>query len=77
MIALTLLPKPGICLNFDMTTTEILNFIWAIVRTTCSQPTITGTEWQNLPQNHIRRITGSMRRRVEAIIRARGGYIRY
>jgi hypothetical protein len=27
-------------------------------------------EWQNLPQNCIRRLTGSMRRRIEAIIRA-------
>lgn len=34
-------------------------------------------EWQNLPQNRIRRFTGSMRRRVEAVIRARGGYTRY
>ena len=34
-------------------------------------------EWQNLSQNRIRRLTGSMRRRVEAVIRARGGYTRY
>jgi hypothetical protein len=48
-----------------------------MVLTTCSQPhpATTGTsfhqEWQNLPQNRIRRLTGtcSMRRKVEAIIR--------
>jgi hypothetical protein len=34
-------------------------------------------EWQNLPQNHIRRLTGSMGRRVEAVLRTRGGYTRY
>jgi hypothetical protein len=41
------------CLNFDMTIPEIVNFIWAMVRTTCSQPATTETssaqEWQNLP----------------------------
>jgi hypothetical protein len=34
-------------------------------------------ECQNCPQNRIRHLTGSMRRRVEAIIRARSGYTRY
>jgi hypothetical protein len=29
--------------QFDMTTTEILNFIWTMVRTTCSQPATAGT----------------------------------
>jgi hypothetical protein len=64
-------------------TTEILNFIWAMVQTTCSQPAMFNwkqallQEWQNLPQNHIRRLTGSMRRRVEAIIWACGGYTPY
>jgi hypothetical protein len=35
---------PVFCLNFEMTTTEIKNFIWAMVRTTCSQPATIGTK---------------------------------
>jgi len=34
-------------------------------------------EWNNLPQQRIRRLTGSMRRRVESVIRSRGSYTRY
>ena len=34
-------------------------------------------EWQQLTQQDIRRLTGGMRRRVDAVIRARGGYTRY
>ena len=34
-------------------------------------------EWQQLSQQDIRRLTGGMRLRVEAVIQARGGYIRY
>jgi transposase len=34
-------------------------------------------EWQQLSQQDIRRLTEGMRRRVEAIIQARGGYTRY
>jgi isopentenyl phosphate kinase len=34
-------------------------------------------EWQQLSQQDIRRLTGGMRRRVEAIIQARGGCTRY
>jgi transposase len=34
-------------------------------------------EWQQLSQQSIRRLTGGMRRRVEAVIQARGGYTRY
>ena len=34
-------------------------------------------EWQQLSQQDIRRLTGAMRRRVEAVIQARGGYTRY
>ena len=34
-------------------------------------------EWQQLSQQDIRRLTGGMRPRVEAVIQARGGYIRY
>jgi hypothetical protein len=34
-------------------------------------------EWQQLSKQNIRRLTGGMRRRVEAVIQARGGYTRY
>jgi hypothetical protein len=34
-------------------------------------------EWQQVSQQDIRRLTGGMRRRVEAVIQARGGYTRY
>ena len=34
-------------------------------------------EWQQLSQQDIRRLTGGMRRRIEADIQARGGYTRY
>jgi hypothetical protein len=34
-------------------------------------------EWQKLSQQDIRRLTGGMGRRVEAVIQARGGYTRY
>ena len=34
-------------------------------------------EWQQLSQQDIRRLTGGMRRRVEAIIQACGCYTRY
>lgn len=34
-------------------------------------------EWQQLPLQRIRRLTSGMRRRVEAVIRAHGGYTRY
>ena len=34
-------------------------------------------EWQSLSQQDIRRLTGGMRRRVETVIQARGGYTRY
>ena len=34
-------------------------------------------EWQQLSQQVIRRLTGGMKRRVEAVIQARGGYTRY
>jgi hypothetical protein len=34
-------------------------------------------EWQKLSQQDIRRLTGGMRRMVEAVIQARGGYNRY
>jgi transposase len=34
-------------------------------------------EWQQLSQQDIRRLTGGMRRRIEAVIQARGNYTRY
>ena len=34
-------------------------------------------EWQQLSQQDIRRLTGGMRRSVEAVIQTRGGYTRY
>jgi hypothetical protein len=34
-------------------------------------------EWQQLSRQDIRRLTGGMRRRVEAVIHAREGYTRY
>ena len=33
-------------------------------------------EWQQLSQQVIRRLTGGMKRRVEAVVQARGGYTR-
>lgn len=34
-------------------------------------------EWQRLPQRLVRRLIGSMRRRCQALIAARGGYTKY
>ena len=34
-------------------------------------------EWQKLHQDRIKRLTGSMRRRVYTVIRVHGGYTRY
>ena len=34
-------------------------------------------EWQQLSQQDIQCLTGGMRRRIEAVIQARGGYTRY
>ena len=34
-------------------------------------------EWQQLPQQDIRRLTEGMRRRIEVVIQARGGYTWY
>jgi hypothetical protein len=34
-------------------------------------------EWQQLSQQVIRRLTGVMRYRVEAVIQTHGGYTRY
>jgi hypothetical protein len=49
--------------------------------TSCAKHSSVGTalhrEWQQLSQQDIRRLTGGMRRRVEAVIPARGGCTRY
>jgi len=34
-------------------------------------------EWNNIPQVFIRNLIGSMRRRCQAVINARGGHTRY
>ena len=34
-------------------------------------------EWNNIPQDFIRRLIDSMRRRCQAVINARGGHTRY
>jgi hypothetical protein len=34
-------------------------------------------EWNNIPQAFIQRLTGSKRRRCEAVVAARGGHTRY
>ena len=34
-------------------------------------------EWQRLPRDRIRRFTSGMRRRVQAVIQAHGGYTKY
>jgi hypothetical protein len=34
-------------------------------------------EWQQLPLDRIRRFTSSMSRRIQAVIRVRGGYTQY
>jgi hypothetical protein len=34
-------------------------------------------EWNNIPQAFIQRLIGSMRRRCEAVVAARGDYTRY
>jgi hypothetical protein len=34
-------------------------------------------EWNNIPQSFIQRLIGSMRRRCEAVVAARGGHTRY
>jgi hypothetical protein len=48
---------------------------------TCAKHSSAGSSiasgWQQLSQQDIRRLTGGMRWRVEAVIQARGGYTRY
>ena len=47
------------------------------VQNICQLEAALHREWQQLSQQDIRRLTGGMRRSVEAIIQARGGYTRY
>ena len=47
------------------------------VQNICQLKATLHREWQQLSQQDIRRLTGGMRHRVEAIIQARGGYTRY
>jgi transposase len=47
------------------------------VQNICQLEAALDREWQQLSQQDIRRLTGGMRRRVEAVIQARGGYTRY
>ena len=54
--------------------------VWGCLSHDCKMDVVTVNEnlkWLNLPKDLIRRLTGGMRRRVEAVIRARGGYTRY
>ena len=45
--------------------------------TSCQLESELHQEWQQLSQQDIRRLTGGMRRRVEAVIQTHGGYTRY
>jgi hypothetical protein len=47
------------------------------VQNMCQLEAALHREWQQLSQQDIRRLNGGMRRRVDAVIQARGGYSRY
>jgi hypothetical protein len=47
------------------------------VQNICQLKAALHREWQQLSQQDIRRLTGGMRRRVEAVIQTRGGYTRH
>jgi hypothetical protein len=47
------------------------------VQNMCQLEAALHREWQQLSQQDIRRLNGGMRRRVDAVIQARGGYRRY
>jgi hypothetical protein len=47
------------------------------VQNICQLEAALHREWLQISQQDIRRLTGGMRRRVEAVIQARGGYTRY
>ena len=81
--ALTTLPWPAMSPDLNP-----LEYIWDIIgrRIQKMDPPVQNLpeleaalhrEWQQLSIPHIRRLTGGMKRRVEAIIRACGGLTRY
>ena len=47
------------------------------VQNICQLEAALHQEWQQLSQQDIRRLTGGMRRRAEAVIQAHGGYTQY
>ena len=47
------------------------------VQNICQLEAALHREWHQLLQQDIRGLTGGMRRRVEVVIQARGGYTRY
>jgi transposase len=56
-----------------------IEHIWDMLghRIQAREPPALHQEWQQLSQQDIGRLTGGMRRRVEAVIQAGGGYTRY
>ena len=56
-----------------------IEHIWDMLghRIQAREPPALHREWQQLSQQDIGRLTGGMRRRVEAVIQAGGGYTRY
>ena len=81
--AMTSVPWPAMSLDFnpiehilDMLGRRILARELP-VQNICQLEAALHREWQQLSQQDIRRLTGGMRRSVEAIIQARGGYTRY
>lgn len=81
--AITILPWPAMSPDLNP-----LEHIWDLIgrRVQARDPPVQNLaqleaalheEWQQLPLDRIRRFTSSMRRRIQAVIRARGGYTRY
>ncbi|KAK7097775.1 hypothetical protein V1264_004706 [Littorina saxatilis] len=81
--AVTTLPWPAMSPDLNP-----LEHIWDIlgrriqalqppVQTLCELEAALHREWLQVTREQIRRLTGGMRRRVDAVIRARGGFTRY